>query len=1246
MPRISRLIVPILCLSALPIMGGNCAPTIPGAAPFPLPLAMISAVQRFDLPNFTVSFDATGAIVNPGNVSRVNWVFGDGGGFVPGGLLVDHRFGAAGRYAVTAYLFDATGFVDTVSTSVNVVVPTKASDPTPSVGSVTVPASSILTWTPGRGALRNIVYLGSDNAAVQAGDGSVLQGEFTQAVFAPATLDGGTAFFWRVDSVTAGSTIPGDVWSFSTTKAPDPISSPAPADGELDVALDALLSWIAGDAAESHDVYFGTDLATVADAVRTSPEFQGNQEDPEFTPSDELDLATDYYWRIDEVGPGGTRKGAVFHFRTADVPGQISNPDPDDGAVDVPVDTMFTWTSGTTATSHDVYYGTSFDAVDNADQDSPIFRGNQEETTFEPTLSADSTFFWRIDEVGPGGVTKGEVFEFDTAVAPTQASELMPADGDIEISVTPTLTWEAGDNTDEHLVYFGPDRDDVSAAGATDETGILVDTLALGTEMFEPGAATPLEENTEYFWRIDERGPGGVTRGEITSFTTRNPIRAGDPMPEIDEEDVALNAVLMWSAGTQGGPPLSHDVYLGMDQTVVQNADRNAAVFMGNFPAGTLLFTPSQDLEMNTEYFWRIDERYDPNNVDVETEVAIGKVWNFETIQNVPEKAEDPVPADGQDQVDVNADLSWTTGDGAMSHDVYFGTDMAVVAGAGHGTAGVFKGNFQSASYALPELGVATDYYWRIDEVNDAGTTTGDVWMFTTLAEPGPITDPSPADGAVAQSIVVQLSWTADDDADSHDVYFGTSLTAVTNGVVGSATFKGNQTGTTYDPGQLLAVTTYYWRIDEVNDAGTSTGTVFSFTTGTRPNKATGPVPAHEAVDVSIEALLGWTAGSGGTISHDIYFGTSQSSVTNATTASPMSVFQGNQSPTAFDPGTLTPDTLYFWRVDEVGTGATRKGDVWRFRTARAPTKATLVAASGDGPANGAVGILLKPILQWTPGTGAGTVSHDVYFGTTLTAVQSASRNDAPFKQNQTGNMYMPGDPNPLTAGMRYFWRIDTVDSLGGTTKGNVFQFDTTLATGFLILNPADRPIGTPTNVTIRAQTGGGNLVSTVNASVTLNLSGSATGGGLVNLVNGQAVVAIDDFTPETVTLTLEDTEFTGLDVSSTQDVIFWGPVNGFRVERAGGGLIGAQVANVAFDIQVVALDAADQAVQDFIGTVNLTSTIAFVGGPTLLSSPFVNGVLAAQTFTFTADGMGVTIAATDSGGVSSGVSNPFTVNP
>jgi hypothetical protein len=120
-----------------------------------------------------------------------------------------------------------------------------------------------------------------------------------------------------------------------------------------------------------------------------------------------------------------------------------------------------------------------------------------------------------------------------------------------------------------------------------------------------------------------------------------------------------------------------------------------------------------------------------------------------------------------------------------------------------------------------------TTYYWRIDEVNAAGTTTGTVWSFTTIvAAPGQASSPSPADSAADIAVDTDLSWTAGSGATSHDVYFGTSS---------PGSYQGNQAGTTFDTGSMANDTTYYWRIDEVNAAGTTTGVVWNFTTIVQP---------------------------------------------------------------------------------------------------------------------------------------------------------------------------------------------------------------------------------------------------------------------------------------------------------------------------------------------------------------------------------------------------------------------------
>ena len=74
------------------------------------------------------------------------------------------------------------------------------------------------------------------------------------------------------------------------------------------------------------------------------------------------------------------------------------------------------------------------------------------------------------------------------------------------------------------------------------------------------------------------------------------------------------------------------------------------------------------------------------------------------------------------------------------------------------------------------------------------------------------------------------LSWTAGKNAQSHDVYIGTSYDAVFNANRNSSEFKGNQTGTSYKlNNDFSSVPTYYWRVDEVNGGGTVKGAVYSF---------------------------------------------------------------------------------------------------------------------------------------------------------------------------------------------------------------------------------------------------------------------------------------------------------------------------------------------------------------------------------------------------------------------------------
>jgi len=293
-----------------------------------------------------------------------------------------------------------------------------------------------------------------------------------------------------------------------------------------------------------------------------------------------------------------------------------------------------------------------------------------------------------------------------------------------------------------------------------------------------------------------------------------------------DPADGALHPdtwiTVSWRAGDYA---VSHDVYLGEDYQVVDEASRDSDVYRGNqtstfFVAGFPGFPYPDGLVPGTTYYWRIDEV----NPDEPNSPWKGDIWSFSI---PPKTAYNPDPADGAEFVDPNnTTLSWTPGFGAILHTIYFGDDYDDVDNAtGGATQGV-------AVYSPGVLELEKVYYWRVDEFDAVGTYKGDVWSFTT---PGAVGNPQPSYDATDVQMNAILSWTAADSAASHELYFGTDKDAVRNADTGAPEYKGSVAlgAESYDPGLLEADTAYYWRVDEVDGQGnTSKGPVWIFTTG------------------------------------------------------------------------------------------------------------------------------------------------------------------------------------------------------------------------------------------------------------------------------------------------------------------------------------------------------------------------------------------------------------------------------
>jgi hypothetical protein len=315
---------------------------------------------------------------------------------------------------------------------------------------------------------------------------------------------------------------------------------PGPKDDSLILATWVNLSWSPGDFAVSHDIYIGDNFDDVDAGAEST--FVGNQADtfvvagfPGFAFPDGLVPGSTYYWRIDEVNdtePDSPWKGDIWSFSIA--PNTAYDPGPADGADSVNVDGSLSWTAGLGAILHTVYFGDNFDDVSNAAGGSP-----QGTTKFTPgTLKRARTYYWRVDEFDVVETHKGDIWSFTTEGAVTA---LDPANGAVDVTQTPVLTWTPGPGT-SHEVYFGTDEASLELKGSGN----------LGSESFEPGQ---LEWSTTYYWRVDEVNSANADSpwtGPLWSFTTANFLIIDDmeSYNDLDEGEPGSNRIyLAWADG-------------------------------------------------------------------------------------------------------------------------------------------------------------------------------------------------------------------------------------------------------------------------------------------------------------------------------------------------------------------------------------------------------------------------------------------------------------------------------------------------------------------------------------------------------------------------------------------------------------------------------------------------------------------------------------------------------------------------
>ena len=197
-------------------------------------------------------------------------------------------------------------------------------------------------------------------------------------------------------------------------------------------------------------------------------------------------------------------------------------------------------------------------------------------------------------------------------------------------------------------------------------------------------------------------------------------------------------------------------------------------------------------------------------------------------------------------------------------------------------------------------------------------------------------TNPRPASGDMVATTWTTLAWQPGSSAAVHELYVSDDYNDVNESTVEpirtADAFQVVGSLGTPIPSGLAADTTYYWRVDEVNEADPNspwTGEVWEFTVAPRTAWNPEPADAGKLILGTWDIRLGWNAGLGAMI-HYVYFSDIFEDVNNAPVATGAFTME-----TTFNPGPLDPNKTYYWRIDEYASNNRifHQGAVWSFRT-------------------------------------------------------------------------------------------------------------------------------------------------------------------------------------------------------------------------------------------------------------------------------------------------------------------------
>ena len=440
-------------------------------------------------------------------------------------------------------------------------------------------------------------------------------------------------------------------------------------------------------------------------------------------------------------------------------PDMPDNPSPENGMIDVPVNTSLSWECSDPEgdeLSYDVYFG----EIPELDISHLLAEDIMEASWVLENLNINTAYYWKITASDGEFETEGEVWNFTTieegGMVLVEGGTFEMGDHFIEgggdelpvheitlngfyigqyevtqaeyaavMGSNPAHDWGVGDNYPVYYVSWYDALEYCNAMSIQENLTPCYDLSDWSCDFSADGYRLP----TEAEWEYAARGGVNWTDNYRYSGTTDNlgyyAWYGSNSSTQTQEVGTKL--------------PNQLDIYEMSGNVFEWCNDWYSSSYYGSSPANNPTGPDSGSYRVVRGGSWHFDAngcRVATRNISPPGGIHLGvgfRILRAYTCENTaPEIPDNPYPANGGLDVSVNTSLSWECSDpegDELSYDVYFGEIPEL------DVSHLVAEDIMEEAWVLENLNINTTYYWKIIASDGEFETEGEVCSFTTIEE-------------------------------------------------------------------------------------------------------------------------------------------------------------------------------------------------------------------------------------------------------------------------------------------------------------------------------------------------------------------------------------------------------------------------------------------------------------------------------------------------------------------------------